>query len=247
MAPSIQVSWVWESFGLNSLKPSLAPPYPPTLIATPHCLYWEGCAFPGQTRPSVTGLLPSSSSEFGLYPSPALALQVGSLPITNLLQRSPEDSKSHNSSQNKTMHFPFWICGMGNPVHTLCGSNTANTDASVFIHFSQYVLAVQELQHWVLDVTILTLIPAGLPEGRIPFGSPDKSVAYTSWEAKHCVSRVIKYGSFLMCRAAGGDIYFLSQCIQTDPCTGLGMALGGHVQSCCWDSESWAGIAEHAV
>lgn len=96
---------MWESFGLNSLKPSLAPPYPPTLIATPHCLYWEGCAFPGQTRPSVTGLLPSSSSEFGLYPSPALALQVGSLPITNLLQRSPEDSKSHNSSQNKTMHF----------------------------------------------------------------------------------------------------------------------------------------------
>lgn len=42
MAASLQLSGVWESFGLNSLKPSLAPPYPPTPIATHHCLYWEG-------------------------------------------------------------------------------------------------------------------------------------------------------------------------------------------------------------
>lgn len=103
---SLQLSRVWESFRLNSLKPSLAPPY--TLIATHHRLYWEGCAFPGQTRPSVTGLLPSSSSDFGSFPSPAFAVQVVSLPITSLLQWSLEDSKEEPQVIMKQNHvFPF--------------------------------------------------------------------------------------------------------------------------------------------
>lgn len=107
-APRLQLSGVWESFGLNSLKPSLTPPYPPTLIASHHRLYWDGCAFPGQTRPSVTGLLPSSSLDFGPFPSPALATQVGSLPITNLLRWSLEESEREPQLIKKQTHaFPF--------------------------------------------------------------------------------------------------------------------------------------------
>lgn len=132
MAASLQLSGVWESFGLNSLKPSLAPPYPPTPIATHHCLYWEGCAFPGQTRPSVTGLLPSSILDFGPFPSPALAVQVDSLPVRNLFQWSLEEIKEE--PQNKPMHFTFCTHGVGNPVHAVSGFNVANTGASVLIH-----------------------------------------------------------------------------------------------------------------
>lgn len=53
-APSLQLSGVWESFGFSSLKPSLAPPYPPTRIATHHHLDCEACTSPSQTRPPVT-------------------------------------------------------------------------------------------------------------------------------------------------------------------------------------------------
>lgn len=82
MAASLQLSGVWESFGLNSLKPSLAPPYPPTPIATRHCLYWEGYAFPGKTRPSVTGLLPSSVLDLDPFPAVLLPCRYTACPST---------------------------------------------------------------------------------------------------------------------------------------------------------------------
>lgn len=45
IAASLQLSGVWESFGLNSLKPSLATPYPPTPTATHHCLTGKAVLF----------------------------------------------------------------------------------------------------------------------------------------------------------------------------------------------------------
>lgn len=136
-APSLQLSRVWESLGLSSLKPCLAPPYPPTLIATHHCPYWEGCTFPGQTRPSVTGLLPSSSLDFGPFPSPALAVQVGSLPMTNLLQWSLEGVQGRATAHHEIkpcVSLPGYVVW---PILSML-FNVANTDASVLIHFSQY-------------------------------------------------------------------------------------------------------------
>lgn len=56
----------------------------------------------------VTGLLPSSSSDFGPFPSPALAVQVGSLPITNVRQWSLKESKEEPQLIAKRNHaFPF--------------------------------------------------------------------------------------------------------------------------------------------
>lgn len=118
------------------------------------------------------------------------------------------------------MHFPFWACGIGNPVHALGAFNIASTDASVLILFSQCVLSVWELQEWVLDETSVTFIYVGLSKGRIPFGSPDKSITYTCWEAKHCDSGTIKRVSFLVRVAAGGDIDFLSEHTQQIPVLG---------------------------
>lgn len=42
-------------------------------------------------------------------------------------------------------------------------------------------------------------------------------------------------------------LIFFSECIQTDPCAGPGMAPDGHVQSCYWGSGTEEGVAEHEV
>lgn len=114
MTASLQLSGVWESFGLNSLKPSLAPPYPPTPIATHPCLCWEGCAFPGQTRPSVTGLLPSSVLDLDPFPALLLPCRYAACPSptypSGVLRRS---RKSHKT--NHAFHLLRVWCGQSRP------------------------------------------------------------------------------------------------------------------------------------
>lgn len=70
-------------------------------------------------------------------------MQVGSLPVTNLLHGSLEESEGEPQLITKQTHdFPFWVCGKGNPVHALGAFDVARTDASVLILFSQRVLSV---------------------------------------------------------------------------------------------------------